>query len=446
MPPGNARSDAPPAAAALGEAPRFPIAAPSSPLQSDDAARLLWEQQGASLTAHDDGRLATIDASDAAVSDADLASLEAFPNLKHLNLRGTAITDAGLAALKYTPQLEFLGLSRTAVTDAGLTQLEHLSQLRYLTLAETSITDAGLTALGRLKSLEGLNLKGTQLTRDGLNRLQSDLPRCRIVADESLLAAGKLFQSELTAAATPRPPRLIAPGDALSASTGTLLIPAIEDGTPAERLSRILEEHFADPRLLLTLGDLYRERGELAAAVAAYEEAATRAPDDQDIRYRLGVALAELGDLAEARRQLHLAVGAAAGDYNIAVVLFRQGRVKDCREALDAALAADPAFSPARQLQATLVQATQRQVETAASPAPSPTVALLLRALQAEVAATQPRGWEVAIQPATPFAQTADLTAAAASAEAETAPTPVVSRAVLADVPVPVIEPLSSAR
>jgi tetratricopeptide (TPR) repeat protein len=425
-----------PAAAPLQAAPNLPLdGEPAVATSASDSALALWREAGAKDTRSADSDGLTLDASGTSIDDADLESLKSLPQLRNLNLRGTGVTDAGLAALRFVPELEFLGLSQTAVTDVGLAQLTSLQRLRYLTLADTAISDAGVWHLVGLQKLAGLNLKGTQITRNGLMELQARLPECKIVVDDALLAAGSLFLDDVHYGHRPsRSPELLAPGDFLSGADQRFIVPLLDDETPEQRVSRILEEHFSDARLLTALGDLYRERGELEDAVTAYHEAVARSPDDIDVQYRLGVALAELGDLHAARRALWRSVGPAAGDYNIAVILYRQGRLADARTAAESALEQDAAFLPARELIATLSVPSRPIAEDVRVAAPSPTLGLLLRALQAESAAPRPRSWQVAIQPS---AARRDL-----AMRAPDASRPLINQAVLGDDPVPVILPL----
>ena len=81
------------------------------------------------------------------VSDAELALLKGFTQLRELALGGSNVSDAGLAHLKGLTQLRELGLSRTRVSDAGLAQLKGLTNLQLLGLARTTVTDKGVAEL-----------------------------------------------------------------------------------------------------------------------------------------------------------------------------------------------------------------------------------------------------------------------------------------------------------
>ncbi len=98
--------------------------------------------------------------------------------------------------------------------------------------------------------------------------------------------------------------------------------------------------------LQATLGNTYREVGQLRDAIDAYRKALDRCPDFHDIRQRLGVALREAGlpqrALAEFRRiQRH------HPDYHDAaiqagVTLYTLGRTDEAIEEWETVLARDP--------------------------------------------------------------------------------------------------------
>ena len=107
------------------------------------------------------------------ITDADIAQLKAFPNLRTLNLYHTRITDAGLANVAQLTQLQILHLGNTEVTDAGLRYLQALPDLHELGLTHTKVTDQGLACLANLKGLTELTLSGGQITDNGLRQLKT---------------------------------------------------------------------------------------------------------------------------------------------------------------------------------------------------------------------------------------------------------------------------------
>lgn len=76
------------------------------------------------------------------VSDADLAVVAKFANLRRLNLNFTTITGRGLAQLKQLPQLKSLSLTGTPVTAAQVQGLQAMPRLKAVYLWNTGITEA----------------------------------------------------------------------------------------------------------------------------------------------------------------------------------------------------------------------------------------------------------------------------------------------------------------
>jgi hypothetical protein len=85
------------------------------------------------------------------LNDQELAGftdvLQAFPELKALQLKSTKITDAGVAHLRSLPRLQVVALEEAAITDAGLAHLKALAELQELHLKGTKVTEAGIREL-----------------------------------------------------------------------------------------------------------------------------------------------------------------------------------------------------------------------------------------------------------------------------------------------------------
>jgi Leucine-rich repeat (LRR) protein len=128
----------------------------------------------------------------AKVTDAELALLADWTELRLLDLSGTKISDAGLASLKKLTRLETLTLPFTDINGDGLKFLAPLAQLKALDLNKTQITDASLASLKTHGKLQVLSLRDTEITDDGLRHLTplSSLQRLDLsgtyVTDEGL--------------------------------------------------------------------------------------------------------------------------------------------------------------------------------------------------------------------------------------------------------------------
>jgi hypothetical protein len=123
-----------------------------------------------------DFRLAAADAKDEQI----LSSKVVADRIAHLDLSRTAATDAALALVAETPRLVRLDLSNTAIGDAGIANLKGLKDLRYLNLHNTAVTDAGLKTLKTLKSLEAVYLWQSKATEAGVKTLREALPGAKI--------------------------------------------------------------------------------------------------------------------------------------------------------------------------------------------------------------------------------------------------------------------------
>jgi hypothetical protein len=106
------------------------------------------------------------------LTDHTLDTLQAFPEMRLLNLFDTPITDASLEHLRPLTQIQILYLNNTRITDAGLPTLKALTDLRELGLVGTRVTDNGLVHVGTFAKLQKLSLSGSSITDQGLAHLR----------------------------------------------------------------------------------------------------------------------------------------------------------------------------------------------------------------------------------------------------------------------------------
>lgn len=120
------------------------------------------------------------------LTDADIANLQAFPELRRF-VTSSPLTNAAIAHFAKLPKLRALGLLGTKIEDAGMSELAQLTQLEELTpplglssngiaklaalqklktlvLTHSKVSDASMQELARLKELETLDLSFNQLT------------------------------------------------------------------------------------------------------------------------------------------------------------------------------------------------------------------------------------------------------------------------------------------
>lgn len=114
------------------------------------------------------------------VTNADLATLEAFTQIRKLRLSHTRISDDGLMHLKGLRQLETVYFENNPITDAGLDHLRELPNLRELGLSGTKVTLDGLLRLDEFPKIQVLFLRRLGLSRTNVDKLQQALPDCAI--------------------------------------------------------------------------------------------------------------------------------------------------------------------------------------------------------------------------------------------------------------------------
>ena len=114
------------------------------------------------------------------VTDAGLAHLAKFPNLRGLEIRNDAtwaakkaltITDAGMVHLAGLARLQSLDVSYSSVTDAGLGAFADLPELKSLYLGFTGVKGSGLGKLKSLPQLSFVSLDGCKMDAEGLKAL-----------------------------------------------------------------------------------------------------------------------------------------------------------------------------------------------------------------------------------------------------------------------------------
>ena len=125
------------------------------------------------------------------VTDADLAPLAGFKNLKRLDLTGARLTDAAAGVLAAMPQLEELALTRTGVGNAALEKLGRLPHLRYLEVSESRITPQVFGALQGYAALQVFSFSSAR------RLAKSDVqPLARFPLLHSLIINGTLLGPE----------------------------------------------------------------------------------------------------------------------------------------------------------------------------------------------------------------------------------------------------------
>lgn len=92
----------------------------------------------------------------------------------------------------------------------------------------------------------------------------------------------------------------------------------------------------------LGYGQCQMQQQRWSEAATTFQQGLQIAPHDKDLHYQLAVALARSGDLANAQNHFQSSVGAAAGHYNIALILKDRNQLAEAEGHLKLALQLDP--------------------------------------------------------------------------------------------------------
>ncbi len=117
----------------------------------------------------------------------DLTALsEIKDQILWLNLSGSEITDQQMETVGAFPNLMRLRLERNPVGDEGLKHISNLQYLEYLNLYGTQVTDEGLKHLAKLPKLKKLYLWQTQVTDEAVENLKKQKPDLEVIKGLSI--------------------------------------------------------------------------------------------------------------------------------------------------------------------------------------------------------------------------------------------------------------------
>jgi len=114
--------------------------------------------------------------------DVDLSFVSSIgpATLHSVDLSESAVEDSQLAHIKQLSELKELDLSSTKVSNSALAHLQGLEKLEKLWLDGTALDDSCIDDLSKLSSLKKLSLKETKVTKDGVKKIQDSLTDCKI--------------------------------------------------------------------------------------------------------------------------------------------------------------------------------------------------------------------------------------------------------------------------
>lgn len=272
--------------------------------------------------------LTEVDLTGTSVDDEGVASLSASSSLRALKLKGSKISANGLTGLPAT--LILFDASNTAVTDDSLQVISAWSELRYLSLNNTAITDSGLEHLRGLKNLRGLSLINTGVSEEGIRSLKESIPDCLIVAQADAKTSQTGHESRL--------PRLSEPAPS----------PALDGFVSARQLDQVAHLAELQPHLAVHLSQIYSQKGQWSSAARVLATASVANPENREIHFALGEALARIGQTEAALEHFAEAVDEAEARYHVGVIVY-ENSLRNVERYFDDAVQADPSLMAAQQ-------------------------------------------------------------------------------------------------
>ena len=111
------------------------------------------------------------------------ATVAKFTKLSNLVANELGWTDADVAALRALTNINYLQLIGSPIGDRGLEFVRDITRPAVLSLGRTQITDEGLKLLHDKKTLSEINLIGTKVTLSGVKDFRAAVPNCKVVFD-----------------------------------------------------------------------------------------------------------------------------------------------------------------------------------------------------------------------------------------------------------------------
>lgn len=269
-----------------------------------------------------------LDVTGTGLTDAALKPISEMSALQSLKLKGTSITDSGLQQIGKLKQLRILDVGQTQVTDEALRELTELKHLRYLVLNHTALTDRCIEFLKLLPGLRGVNLIGSSVTAEGILTLRKELPDCLVVFEVGTEFSFIHLPAEFSLAA-----RQDRSGDHFSDM----------------KLQQLLQVTHRNPALGQDLAEICAKKDQWSDSAAILQVAAAALPHDEQLQYRLAVALAYAGQTEEAFGLFRRFLDESTANYAVgAIVHDRAAKMSEMY--VDRALSAAPHNTKAQEL------------------------------------------------------------------------------------------------
>lgn len=123
------------------------------------------------------GSIETFGSYDAPLEVSQLETLLSKVRIRSLYVSQAKLPRGRIPCLGYQ-SLEWIYVGRSQFSDPAIEDLP--LSLKHLDATRTRITDNGLASFVRLKNLKTLILRRTQTTQEGIEKLQQQMPWCKI--------------------------------------------------------------------------------------------------------------------------------------------------------------------------------------------------------------------------------------------------------------------------
>lgn len=124
-----------------------------------------------------------------------LALLKGLKRLRDIDVSGTSVSENALLDFLRNEKIDEVGIADLNLDDRFVAKLP--GRLRALDLSHNPITDATIETIGRMKNLESFRLVGkSMVTTDGLERLQKQLPGCKVYCTKKNRSAELRYDSK----------------------------------------------------------------------------------------------------------------------------------------------------------------------------------------------------------------------------------------------------------
>jgi tetratricopeptide (TPR) repeat protein len=123
-----------------------------------------------------------------------------------------------------------------------------------------------------------------------------------------------------------------------------------------------------DPVVLTQVGQFHAEQENWDQAIQLFQRANQLDPQNKDIHFHLGVALANVGDLRGAYTQFRTGLSERDSHFNLAKILHKRGDLTSAERHMARVLELDPEYQPAQEMMARLTHGRRQSLAQQSPP------------------------------------------------------------------------------